>query len=674
MSNLEAPPIRIGLDALNIQDSHHLRNALINCDDPLKAISDFQEENCISLPSLKPALNLLDLHSVKRLDFHVSIADELKENLIKKIEELSQSINASLKEPSPTYDEDVKKLEELLDKSFPLIFNSRLTPLILLIMKSLPKVNDNYLNFIKSNENLYSIAPIELKRQIWSHDTDFFMRELQPLFEKFTNYFDEILTYSDLQIPSSNHFFLPLNTSNIDVPILKENLMVSNTIYTYLFKTNKRHMTYVNEICKLIGNNTTLYQFTLKALTDLYLKTHDWFYSTLKSFIVNKYYESLSHENLLNLIGTSDAQTEMILKFGNLLHLCLKEKKIEAKRAKELETIMESKKFEKIFPDIAFILADPFVVDMLSRNVMSMLNKCVQNELLPRNCTELIFVLRLLSISLLAWEIVDSQTNKEPKIDSALITEYLPNLAYFITDFYEKLYDDSIAALTNQAQNITSTLLSSSTGMITSPTIPAGPIQTNSNVKTSPPIVLKISTKKLEILSSVKALIGENELCSTLFIYLVIVCFEINDWINLKALLPSIKYPNNNINFFEKWFMYQFFNVLTEKSVVEQFKHDWFVQLIFDDFLLAILKIKDEQLLSGMVPQASALAANTLYEQTYKLMDKLAPNYLSLNNFTRLVEIVKPKKIHPSTMQITYSKLRSKLEPNYDIQQPINYA
>ena len=28
----------------------------------------------------------------------------------------------------------------------------------------------------------------------------------------------------------------------------------------------------------------------------------------------------------------------------------LKEKKIEAKRAKELETIMESKKFEKIFP------------------------------------------------------------------------------------------------------------------------------------------------------------------------------------------------------------------------------------------------------------------------------------------------------------------------------------
>jgi negative elongation factor B len=121
MSSIETPPIRIGLDALNIQDSHHLRNALINCEDPLKAISDFQEENSISLPSLKPALNLLDLHNVKRLDFHVSIADELKDHLVKKVEELSASINSVNKDQSPTYEDDVKKLEDLLDKSFPLI-------------------------------------------------------------------------------------------------------------------------------------------------------------------------------------------------------------------------------------------------------------------------------------------------------------------------------------------------------------------------------------------------------------------------------------------------------------------------------------------------------------------------------------------------------------------------
>jgi negative elongation factor B len=108
--------IRVGLEAVNIQDKEQLRNALINCDDPIKAISDFQEENSILLPTLKPALNLLDLHNVKRLDFHASIADELKDQLVKRVEDLTASV---LKDPNG---EDVKKLEELLDKSFPLIW------------------------------------------------------------------------------------------------------------------------------------------------------------------------------------------------------------------------------------------------------------------------------------------------------------------------------------------------------------------------------------------------------------------------------------------------------------------------------------------------------------------------------------------------------------------------
>lgn len=119
MSNEENGTIRIGLGALNIQDSNHLKYALLNCEDPLKVISEFQEENSISLPSLKPALNLLDLHGIKRLDFHSSIADELKEQLIKKVELLAASIK--LKEPSPAYEEDVGKLEDLLEKCFPLI-------------------------------------------------------------------------------------------------------------------------------------------------------------------------------------------------------------------------------------------------------------------------------------------------------------------------------------------------------------------------------------------------------------------------------------------------------------------------------------------------------------------------------------------------------------------------
>jgi negative elongation factor B len=103
--------IKIGLDAIGLQDNQHLKSALMNCDDPLKAISDFQDENSILLPTLKPALPLLDLHSVKRLDFHQSIADELRDKLVKRIEMLAAS-----KEPN-----DLAILEDLLEKSFPVI-------------------------------------------------------------------------------------------------------------------------------------------------------------------------------------------------------------------------------------------------------------------------------------------------------------------------------------------------------------------------------------------------------------------------------------------------------------------------------------------------------------------------------------------------------------------------
>ena len=113
--------IKTGLEAIGLQNNQHLKNSLINCDDPLKAISDFQEENSIQLPTLKPALNLLDLHNIKRLDFHLSIADELKEHLIKRVEELAAQHKESHPKDQHIQSEESKKLEELLDKTFPLI-------------------------------------------------------------------------------------------------------------------------------------------------------------------------------------------------------------------------------------------------------------------------------------------------------------------------------------------------------------------------------------------------------------------------------------------------------------------------------------------------------------------------------------------------------------------------
>lgn len=206
---------------------------------------------------------------------------------------------------------------------------------------------------------------------------DVFLKELQPHLDKFTSYLDETITTGiDLTQPvgsvavtpsshhhphHAHHHHTPSSSSliNLELPILKESLLLNTTLYPWFFKTHKRHQSAIGEICKLIGTSHRLYEFTVSSLSSLYARTHDWFYSTLKSQILIKLAEMHNNETLMAIVGavatgeqsSSDAaQCEMVFKFSSLINACLREKKIEAKRAKELETIMESKKFDKILP------------------------------------------------------------------------------------------------------------------------------------------------------------------------------------------------------------------------------------------------------------------------------------------------------------------------------------
>ncbi|CAF1594372.1 unnamed protein product, partial [Didymodactylos carnosus] len=78
--------IRIGLPY-----KEDLKTTLTNCEDPFRAIQEIQDENGIALQTIRPALPLLDLLGVKRLDFHLSVVDDMKERLIKRINDLAQS-------------------------------------------------------------------------------------------------------------------------------------------------------------------------------------------------------------------------------------------------------------------------------------------------------------------------------------------------------------------------------------------------------------------------------------------------------------------------------------------------------------------------------------------------------------------------------------------------------
>lgn len=69
--------------------TYHLRGKVETLND-----SHLQMENGILLPTLQSALPFLDLHGTPRLEFHQSVFDELRENLMERVAVIAEGKEA----------------------------------------------------------------------------------------------------------------------------------------------------------------------------------------------------------------------------------------------------------------------------------------------------------------------------------------------------------------------------------------------------------------------------------------------------------------------------------------------------------------------------------------------------------------------------------------------------
>lgn len=146
----------------------------------------FQLENGILLPSLRPMLPLLDLHGVRRLDFHASVLEELREKLIKRINE----IGGERADKGASVD---KRLKDLLYKSFSAVRIPALRPVVMSILRNTPHIEDKYLRVLVREKELYNDADTEVKRQIWKDNQSLFGDEVSPLFSRYIIEKEQIL-------------------------------------------------------------------------------------------------------------------------------------------------------------------------------------------------------------------------------------------------------------------------------------------------------------------------------------------------------------------------------------------------------------------------------------------------------------------------------------------------
>ena len=84
--------------------------------------------------------------------------------------------------------------------------------------------------------------------------------------------------------------------------------------------------------------------------------------------------------------------------------------------------------------DLSMTLCDPYAINFLATSAIKILQHLINNEQLPRDNTILILLLRMLALGLSAWHMIDSQDFKEPKLDSQVVTKFLPALMSLMVD------------------------------------------------------------------------------------------------------------------------------------------------------------------------------------------------------------------------------------------------
>ncbi|KAM4663359.1 negative elongation factor B [Discoglossus pictus] len=382
-----------GLPELGVSNGEDLKETLTNCTEPLKAIEQFQIENGVLLPSLQSALPFLDLHSIPRLEFHQTVFDELREKLLDRV-----SVIASEGKDEQRY----TKLEELLEKCFALVKMPSIQPVVMCVMKHLPKVPEKKLKLVMADKDLYKACAVEVKRQIWQDNQALFGDEVSPLLKQYILEKDNILLSSDLSVL---HNFFSLSPKT------------------------RRQGEVVQKLTQMIGKNVKLYDMVLQFLRTLFLRTRNVHYCTLRAELLMSL-----HDLDISEICTVDP----CHKFTWCLDACIREKFVDAKRARELQGFLDGVKKgqEQVLGDLSMILCDPFAINTLALSTIRNLQELISQESLPRDSADLLLLMRMLSLGHGAWDMIDSQIFREPKLDADLITKFLPLLMSLVVEDY----------------------------------------------------------------------------------------------------------------------------------------------------------------------------------------------------------------------------------------------
>lgn len=268
----------------------YVEEVLRDSEDVQEAITSVQAENRVRITSMQPAMPILDLHAVSRADIHASLFHALEERLLAKVDVL-----------------DPRGLAKLLDRCFRFIGSAELRDVCMKIMRKLPEIDKKYLLHISENHDLYSVCPLEVKRQIWQTNQGFFGEAVSPLLDRYIAEKESVLFATHDAAERKPASFLSLSPKS------------------------RRQSPIVQELVRMIGSSAVLYKTLLQFLQTLFLRTRVAHYCTLRADILMALHERES----------AVCSDDRCHKFAWCLDACVRAGRVDEKKARELYSFLD---------------------------------------------------------------------------------------------------------------------------------------------------------------------------------------------------------------------------------------------------------------------------------------------------------------------------------------------
>ncbi|CAJ0591602.1 unnamed protein product [Cylicocyclus nassatus] len=333
------------------------------------------------MDTLPPALQLLDLHKVKRKDLYEQAAFDLSERVVARIRALGEN-------GSP---ESIKKLEDQLEKCFEMFPLPQFRDIVLENLKQLPKIPDKYLDTIMKDRNFYDACPLTVQQQIWLRNNDLFVEAFSPLIESYLKRKQDLLLSVE---PSNTNFFT--------------------------FETTKarRQWKEIKDLVQSCGTHEELFKSMTTYIRELFASTGDSMLCSLRYELI-----MAAHDAGIESLVKSDPCHD----FAWCLEACMRDKHLESHQTARLRHMLDAflKSPIESIVDLAMIAGDVHVTHFFCSLAVKKLRDSGGTHL-PRDMPSVVVMMRVLSFGCAAKDLVSKKIQPNEIFDLVFVNRFLP--------------------------------------------------------------------------------------------------------------------------------------------------------------------------------------------------------------------------------------------------------